>query len=141
MNRKYWIGVASLNHVEIGVKGGFSQVCHGKKIPLQRMKKNDVIFYYSPTIQLNTNYKCQCFTAMGRVKDDVVYQVEMSPNFFPYRKNIEFYLEIQHAPIKGLIHKLDFIENKVKYGEKFRFGHFEISKKDALTIWNAMKKN
>lgn len=27
---KYWIGVASCEHVQRGVKSGFAQVCHGK---------------------------------------------------------------------------------------------------------------
>lgn len=141
MKRRYWIGVASLNHVQISVSEGFSQVCHGKKQPLQRMKKNDVIFYYSPTIRLGSNDKCQCFTAMGRIRDDKVYQVEVSSDFVPFRRHVEFYLAIQHAPIHNLISQLDFIENKVKYGEKFRFGLFEVSKKDAITIWNEMKVN
>lgn len=28
---KYWIGVASRNHVVKGVQGGFVQLCNGKK--------------------------------------------------------------------------------------------------------------
>ncbi|HFD6749696.1 TPA: EVE domain-containing protein [Enterococcus faecium] len=112
MKRRYWIGVASLNHVQIGVNEGFSQVCHGKKKPLQRMKENDVIFYYSPTIRLGSNVRCQCFTAMGRIRDDKVYQVEMSSNFVPFRRNVEFYLDVQHASIHNLISQLDFIEKK-----------------------------
>ncbi|WP_242596564.1 hypothetical protein [Enterococcus plantarum] len=31
-----WIGVASKNNVEIGVAGGFCQLCHGKSAPLGR---------------------------------------------------------------------------------------------------------
>jgi hypothetical protein len=29
---KYWIGVASKEHVLRGVDEGFAQVCHGKKL-------------------------------------------------------------------------------------------------------------
>lgn len=46
--RNYWIGVASLDHVEIVVNGGFRQLCHGKQQPLSRMKLDDWIIYYSP---------------------------------------------------------------------------------------------
>jgi hypothetical protein len=29
--QKFWIGVVSRSHVEVGVKGGFIQLSHGKK--------------------------------------------------------------------------------------------------------------
>ena len=43
---KFWVGVVSKEHVQRGVKGGFCQVCHGKKGPLNRMKKGDYLLYY-----------------------------------------------------------------------------------------------
>jgi hypothetical protein len=30
MKNKYWITVASKDHVKIGVEEGFAQACHGK---------------------------------------------------------------------------------------------------------------
>lgn len=48
---RYWIGVASREHVHRGVKGGFAQVCHGKPGPLERMAEGDWIIYYSPTVE------------------------------------------------------------------------------------------
>ena len=45
---KYWVGTVSKEHVLVGVKGGFCQVCHGKKGPLARMKEGDWLIYYSP---------------------------------------------------------------------------------------------
>ena len=50
---RFWIGVVSKEHVLRGVEGGFCQVCHGKKVPLNRMKKGDYLLYYSPKYQLN----------------------------------------------------------------------------------------
>ena len=41
---KFWIGVVSKEHVLRGVEGGFCQVCHGKKRPLNRMKKRRLPF-------------------------------------------------------------------------------------------------
>ncbi len=49
---KFWIGVASQEHVKIGEKGGFCQLCHGKSAPLKRMKKGDFIIYYSSKKQM-----------------------------------------------------------------------------------------
>jgi len=46
--RNYWIGVVSRSHVQIGVKGGFIQLNHGKNAPLQRLKAGDMLAMYSP---------------------------------------------------------------------------------------------
>ncbi len=47
---KFWIGVVSKEHVLRGVEGGFCQVCHGKKRPLNRMKKGDYLYTTVPSI-------------------------------------------------------------------------------------------
>src|SRR4051812_18172527 len=44
-----WVGVVSRTHVQRGVLGGFAQVCHGKRSPLDRMRDGDALVYYSPT--------------------------------------------------------------------------------------------
>ena len=49
---KYWIAVASRDHVRNGIKECIAQVCHGKQSPLKRMKPDDWIIYYSPTRSL-----------------------------------------------------------------------------------------
>lgn len=36
-----WIGAASKEHVELGIREGICQLCHGKKQPLTRMKPGD----------------------------------------------------------------------------------------------------
>jgi hypothetical protein len=33
--KRYWLGVASKNHVMIGVSQGFAQVNHGRRAPLR----------------------------------------------------------------------------------------------------------
>ena len=71
---RYWVGVASRDHVLLGVAGGFCQVCHGKQAPLARMKQGDWILYYSPKTGMNSGEKVQAFTAVGQIVDDRVYQ-------------------------------------------------------------------
>ena len=44
---KYWIIVASKDHVKNGISAGIAQACHGKSSPLKRMKKGDYLIYYS----------------------------------------------------------------------------------------------
>ena len=43
-------------------------------------------------------------------------------------------MQAHDAAIEPLINQLDFIENKVYWGFKFRFGLFEISHHDFLLI-------
>lgn len=135
---KYWIGVASKEHVMRGVKGGFAMLNHGKKAPLQKMKSGDFLIYYAPKVELSDKEPLQNFVALGRVKDGDAYQVKMSESFEPFRKDVE-YLECANAEVKPLIDDLDFIENKKGWGYVFRFGHVEISRKDFRLIATAMK--
>jgi EVE domain len=71
-SHKYWIVVASKNHVQNGVLGGFMQACHGKASPLRRLQPDDLVIYYSPKQIFEGEEKCQAFTAIGRVVEDSV---------------------------------------------------------------------
>lgn len=137
--RKYWIGVASLDHARLGIEGGFVQLCHGKSKPLKRMRKNDIIIYYSPKTSLSSQKRCQSFTAMRRIMDDNTYSFQMSDTFLPFRRDVEFIKKIQLVSIYNVMYDLDFIEDVKHYGEKFRFGHLDISREDCVRIWNKMK--
>ena len=87
---KYWMGTVSKEHVMIGVEGNFCQLCHGKSTPLKRMKKGDILIYYSPKISLNSDVKFQEITAIGKIKDENVYQFQMTENFIPYRRDVDY---------------------------------------------------
>ena len=138
MNKtKYWVIVASKDHVKNGIAEGFAQACHGKASPLRRMKKGDFILYYSGKMVFGKEEKCQEFTAIGQVKDDEVYQFQMSPDFCPSRRNITFF-EHQDLSILPLINDLDFIQNKKSWGYPFRFGFFEINEHDFQLISSKM---
>jgi hypothetical protein len=126
---RYWVGVASKDHVARGAAGGFCQLCHGKAQPLKRMKRGDWIIYYSPKTTFGGDDACQQFTAIGRVIGDEVYSFEMAPGFIPFRRDIEFMLA-QAADIRPLINQLQFIQNKSRWGYAFRFGHIEIPQAD-----------
>ena len=128
-NTKYWISVASKDHVKTGVTEGIAQACHGKAAPLKRMRKNDFIIFYSGKQTMGMKDVCQEFTAVGKVADDDVYEFQMSEDFCPSRRNIEF-LKSNDASILPLINDLDFIQNKKSWGYPFRFGFFEIQQRD-----------
>ena len=126
---RYWIGVASKDHVSRGVAGGFCQLCHGKAQPLKRMAVGDWIIYYSPKESFEQATPCQKFTALGEVVGAEIYPFEMSPGFVPHRRDIRF-LKANDAPIRPLLEQLSFIKDKNKWGYVFRFGHLEIQKSD-----------
>jgi predicted RNA-binding protein len=129
IKQKYWIGVVSRDHVLQGVAGGFAQAGHGKAAPLKKMKQGDWLIYYSPKTSMQAGEKCQCFTAIGIVKDNWIYQVEMSKDFIPNRRDVD-YKECNEVSIEPLIEKLSFIEDKKNWGYKFRFGILEIPQID-----------
>jgi len=134
---QYWIIVASKDHVENGVGQGIAQACHGKVTPLKRMKKGDLVIYYSSKQTFGKPEKCQEFTALGKVSDDEIYQQQVSEDFCPSRRNIEF-LQCKDTSILPLIDDLQFIQNKKRWGYPFRFGILEINKHDFDLISSQM---
>jgi hypothetical protein len=137
---KYWVAVASREHVLRGVEGGFAQVCHGKQNPLKRLKSGDWIVYYSPTQVFGEKNVCRKFTAIGRIKDKEPYQCKMSDDFIPWRQDVDF-LEGKEVEIMPLIEKLSFIKNKKQWGFIFRFGLFSIPFDDFKLIASRMGIN
>jgi predicted RNA-binding protein len=128
-DKRYWIGIASKEHVKTGVAGGFSQLCHGKSQPLKRMSVGDGLIYYSSKEKFGDDALCQQFTAIGEVMGSEVYVFEMFPGFVPYRRDISFF-EAKDIPIRPLIERLSFIKDKTRWGYAFRFGHLEIPRAD-----------
>ena len=129
---KYWIGVASKDHVLKGQQLGIAQFCHGKQSAAKRLHKGDYLIYYSPRITMEGSTPCQKFTAIGYVRDDLTYQVEMSTDFKPFRRNIFYFPnQIEDVSIKPLINDLSFIRNKKSWGMTFRTGLIEI---DAISF-------
>lgn len=134
---RYWIGVASQEHVQRGVKCGFAQVCHGKISTLKHMSEGDWIIYYSPTYTFGGKDVCRCFTAIGTIDKGEPYTFEMSKDFIPWRRNVTF-LQSKEVPIEPLLEKLSFIKDKKRWGFPFRRGSFEIPRQDFELIAKSM---
>ena len=81
IQRNFWIGVVSKEHVDIGVAGGFTQVNHGKAGPLERMRAGDGFAFYSPRTAYPDGELLQAFTAIGRIRNGTVYQVSVGDSF------------------------------------------------------------
>ena len=134
---QFWIGVVSREHVQRGVQGGFIQLNHGKKAPVQRLRAGDGLVMYSPRTAYPDGEPLQAFTAIGVVITGEVYQVAMSEDFKPYRVDVRF-LNGRETPIKPLIERLSFIRDKTHWGAAFRFGYLKVSAEDFNLIAESM---
>lgn len=134
---RYWITVASREHVLLGVAGGFAQVCHGKPGPLKLMKPGDWIVYYSPVEIFGQKKPYRRFTAVGKVDEGEPYQYAMSKDFVPWRRNVTF-VPVQEAPIEPMLEDLSFIRDKRRWGFPFRRGCFSVPLDDFSRIARSM---
>jgi hypothetical protein len=134
---RYWIGVASKDHVLRGVAGGFCQFCHGKAQPLKAIEAGDRIVYYSPRTDMRGGETVQGFTAIGRIEDGAPYRADMGGGFVPYRKKVAFF-PAQDAPIKPLLPRLSFTKDRKSWGYAFRRGVIGITAADYALIAAAM---
>jgi hypothetical protein len=137
---KCWISTISRDQVRVAVEGGFTQAGHGKASGLKRLTPGGWMVFYSPKTSMGGGEPVQAFTALGRVADGELYQVEMAPGFVPWRRNVEF-LECVETPIKPLIDALSFVKDKQRWGYVFRLGLFGIPQRDFELIKHAMSAN
>jgi predicted RNA-binding protein len=134
---KYWIIVASKDHVQRGRAGGFIQANHGKAAPLKRMQAGDWVLFYSPKQEYEKPEKCQCFTAIVRVVGEEIEQHDMGGGFIPFRRKVQF-LPSKEVSILPLIDELTFIKDKTHWGAPFRFGILQIPEEDFRLIAEKM---
>lgn len=134
---RYWIGVASRDHVRAGVRGKFAQLGHGKAAPVRRLSKGDWIVYYSPRTAFKSGEVLQAFTALGQIIDDSPRQAEQTVDFHPYRRSVRFE-KAREVAIHPLLERLSFTRGHDNWGVHFRRGSFEISKDDFIMIGSAM---
>ncbi len=142
--RNNWIAVASADHARRGRDEfaaqslpGFMQVCHGKLAPIKRVQPGDWVTYYAPTLIMGGKEKCQSFISFGIVEPGDPYAFDMG-GFVPFRRNVR-YLEAVETPIAPLLDSFEFVEDRRRWGYKFRFGLFSISNHDMQLIAKAMR--
>jgi EVE domain len=139
ISTRNWIAVASADHARRGRDEkvpGFMQVGHGKLAPLKRVQAGDRVAYYSPTVTLGAKDGFQSFVSIGIVQPGEPYAFDMG-GFVPYRRNVN-YLKSKEASILPLLDDFEFVENRSRWGYKFRFGLFTISDPDMRLISLAM---
>ncbi len=134
---RYWIGVASRDHVKVGEAGGFCQLNHGKSVPVRRMRPGDRIVYYSPRTEMRGGDTVQAFTAIGAIAEGEPYAGDMGGGFVPMRRDVRFFPS-HDAPIRPLLDALSFTRGRKSWGAAFRYGLIEIDVADYGVIAQAM---
>jgi hypothetical protein len=135
---RYWVNTISLDHVLVGVEGGFTQADHGRDTRLRRLSRGDGIAFYSPRLALATGKPLQQFTALGVIADDEPYRVELGPDLVPWRRRVDFE-RVRAVPIRPLLPMLGFVSDEQKWGLPFRRGLFEVTAGDFGAIAGAMR--
>jgi hypothetical protein len=135
---RFWIGVASRDHVRRGVAGGFCQLGHGKAAPIRRLAPGDWIAYYSPRESYPDGALLQAFTAIGEVQPDEPYAVDMDEVFVATRRDVRFRSDTNETPIRPLLESLVLTRGKPSWGAAFRRGLVEVTADDFAHIAAAM---
>ncbi len=134
---RYWIGVASRDHVMTGVAGGFCQLGHGRQAPLRRLSPGDGLAYYAPRTGMRAGARIQAFVAIGQIGAGGITQVRQTADFCPFRRDIAYFGGTD-APIAGLKEHLSFTRDGANWGLLMRRGLFRVSRDDFLVIARAM---
>ena len=135
---RYWIVVASKDHVMHGRSLGILQAGHGRRSAISRMHPGDGIVCYSPRKEYEGHEQLKAFTALAFIEDEEIWQAEEPGGFRPFRRRAR-YLATKNAPAGPLINDLTFIRNKKAWGYVMRFGVIEIPEEDFHRIAGAME--
>ena len=125
--------VASGDHLLQGIAQGIVQANHGKPDPLRRMQPGHGIVLYAPKLIYGQTSPCQRLVGLGEISDEPVFQVRVSPDFAPFRRSVR-YQSVTEIPIQPLLAHLTFVQNKERWGYRFRFGCFAIPAVDFALI-------
>ena len=134
---RYWIGVASRDHVRKAVEGGFCQFSHGSDADVRRVQPGDGVVYYSPREQMRGGQPVQAFTAIGIVAEGEPERPSGDGGFRPSRRPVN-YAKATDAPIRPLLDQLSFTQGKTHWGQTFRRGLLPVEAGDFKLIAKAM---
>jgi len=137
VEQRFWINTVSLEHVGIGVTGGFVQADHGSPTRLRWLGRGDWIVMHSPRVGMRAGPAVQAFTALGFIADDEPFQVRLGPDVEPWRRRVQWQPCIP-AEVRPLLDDLTFVIDKKQWGYPFRRGLFRIGAADFTLIASTM---
>ena len=130
-----WIACISLDHVLLGVEGGFTQADHGRDTRLRRLGRGDRVAFYSARTALREGRRLQQFTALGVVADDEPWRAGPHGH---WRRRVDFE-DVAAVPVRPLLPVLGFVDDEERWGLPFRRGLFEVQAGDLAAIAGAMR--
>jgi hypothetical protein len=125
---RYWLAVVQREHVLRAVELGIVQANHGSRAPIAAMNESDGVVFYSPRERIGGE-PLKEFTAIGRVHDDQIAQVD-DGGFRPWRRRVDFDRDRVATAIRPLVKSLDFTRDATNWGYQLRRGMIEISRHD-----------
>jgi len=125
---RFWVVVASREHVSLAVAGSFCQAAHGKLTPLRRLSAGDRVVYYAPRVGLRSGDRVQAFVALGEVSDGSIYRISLDGSSV-YRRSMH-YREVSEVPVRPLLERLSMTRGYEPWGFVFRRSLFEITASD-----------
>ncbi len=75
--------------------------------------------------------------SIGIVGPGEPYAFDMGGGFVPWRRDVA-YLPARETPIHPLLERFEFVQDRQRWGYKFRLGLFEINDHDMRLIGEAM---
>ncbi len=134
-SRRYWVGVATADHVAEAVAGGFCAVSHGSGA-VAPFGEGDGIAFYASKVSLSSKEAVQRFMAIGVVGETVGWSTERNGRVLRLRP--AEWKESLSAEARALAPRLSFVTDKEKWGMGFRRSRFEIPAADFAIIAEAM---
>lgn len=131
--RKYWIGVASMKHVEAAVKAGVFAMGPEKENAAARPAKGDWFAYYTPAEGMERDEAIREITAIGQIEDDEPDMRDMPDDGQSYSRRATYHGE-GTADIYDLLDDFSFIKDKAHWGVHFHRSLLEVTKDDMLAI-------
>lgn len=131
-----WLGVVSAEHVRRGVELGIAQINHGKRAGLARMSVGDTLVYYSPTEARGDTTPLRCFTAIGTLPDDEIWQADEGA-FQPFRRRVA-YAPAEPLPL-GDVRDALHLTQEPNWGYRLRLGLVPLDDHDVQVLSEAMR--
>lgn len=136
---RFWLAVAHRDHVRRAVEHGVAQLNFGRRDGLVGMRESDGVAFYSAR-EVPEGDPVRSFTAVGRVADDDLYRVgAVDSDWRPWRRRVDYRLDVADAPIRPLLHVLEFTRHSNDWGLQLRAGFLELSRHDFEVIEQAMR--
>jgi hypothetical protein len=136
---RYWLGVMQRDHVRRVVDLGVAQLNFGRREGLEGMRESDGLAFYSAR-DTAEGAPVRSFTAIGRVADDDLYRVGgVESSWRPWRRRVDYRLDVADAPIRPLLHVLEFTRHSFDWGLQLKRGFLELSRHDFEVIEQAMR--